>query len=65
MPALAAEESGATTTPGRYGRIWIELDEVKLSTTEEGNTIKITDVQLEVRAESKYRPPKAFAKHLE
>ena len=49
---------------GKYGRIWIELTSVRINTTEKKNVAMFSDVELQVRSESKYRPPLQFAKHL-
>lgn len=58
------EPSDPAGGTGQYGRIWIELTSVKINTTEKKNVAMFSDVQLEVRAESKYDPPMRFAKHL-
>jgi hypothetical protein len=49
---------------GKYGRIWIELTSVRISTTEARNVAMFSDVQLAVRAESRHEPPMRFAEHL-
>lgn len=49
---------------GEYGRVWIELTSVKINTTEAKNVAVFSDVQMEVRAESKHEPPIKFAKHI-
>ena len=60
----AQEPQDPTRETGKYGRIWIELTSVKINTTEKKNVAMFSDVQLEVRAESKHEPPMRFAKHL-
>ena len=49
---------------GDYGRIWIELTNVRINTTEKKNVAMFSDFKLEVRSESKYAPPVRFAEHL-
>lgn len=50
---------------GDYGRVWIELRSVKLSTTKQGNAAVFGEVNMEVRAESEHAPPLLYAKHLQ
>ncbi len=48
----------------KYGRVWIELTNVKVHTTEKRYVAAFQDFELEVRAESKHPGPIKFAKHL-
>ena len=61
---MAAKEPPAEGS-GDYGRIWIELTGVRINTTEDGNVAMFSDVEMEVRAESKHGPPTKFARHLQ
>lgn len=62
---MAAQEPPAPDRDtGQYGRIWIELTTVKINTTEQRNVAMFSEVELEIRAESKHEPPTQFAAHL-
>jgi hypothetical protein len=61
---LATGQSGANGLSD-YGRVWIELLNVQLSTTEQNNAAMFSDVKMEVRAESRYDPLIRFANHLQ
>jgi hypothetical protein len=64
---MASEEPAPSLGEGLrdYGRVWIELTSVKISTTDKKNVARFSNVKMEVRAESKHAPPIKFAKHLE
>jgi len=47
-----------------YGRTWIELTSVKINTNNKKNVAMFSNVDLEIRAESKHEPNLIFAKHL-
>jgi hypothetical protein len=65
MEALQVRDPSGASGTGQYGRVWIELTSVRINTTEQKNVAMFDDVQLEVRAESKYPPPVRFAKHIQ
>jgi len=49
----------------QYGRVWIEVTDVKLNTTEDKSAALFSDVRLVIRSESKHEPPRVFAKHIQ
>jgi len=65
MEALQPPDLSGSGVRRQYGRVWIELTSVRINTTEQRNVAMFGDVQLEVRAESKYPPPIKFAKHMQ
>ncbi len=62
--AAAEPPQSMSTGSSKYGRVWIELTNVKVFTTENRNVAAFNEFELEVRAESKHKGPMRFAKHI-
>lgn len=70
IPGFKSEVEMEAASPHRigsnsmYGRVWIELTNVKVHTTESRSVAAFKDFTLEVRAESKHEGPLKFAEHI-